>query len=552
MWILVLSSLLSISTKSAYALNASTANEIHGSAPYLTYDGGINKADSLESLLGITLSDGTVITALEDKSSPTNPIELPSAYDTYANIQTIVPLPKSGNNNYPTANITDLLKAPYNYYGDDDGDGYDQSGSVIATASGQVSLKWEVLRPGFSDTNASDAFYDITETVGSEPNTLINACHKPYRLTISASNGELKTMYGQPNKSDFIGGSHSYYIKANGESPAACFAQPNLYFDNASVAPTKITYMFDSSRWDSANNFFKNNYRGSPSKGFIILRAANSGHDPLNNNHNYSNFPTTGSHGLYFYLLLEGITPNAVVSANGKTVRSVEGGTVSLSLSAGNTELWRHKQSNVPNPYGKIEPALKVTLNGPRYNSADKSFSPTTFRIYADSAKQRLLYEFKLERWYIAQPDVLYGNKTTGNGGGIMVDKGLGYQQQAKNYCSGLGNNYHLPNEKEIFFIGDGVIIIGREPHTRSVGYNINNEFRGGIVNEWGCITTSSNICNGYQGSDWNSYMYWTTDVRVEGRNKRRGLMVDAELGFRWAYATTTDSIAAAAVCVTP
>lgn len=51
--------------------------------------------------------------------------------------------------------------------------------------------------------------------------------------------------------------------------------------------------------------------------------------------------------------MLEGINPDVVVSANGKTVRSIEGGYVSLSLSAGHTEEWQHSAGKGPNPNGK-------------------------------------------------------------------------------------------------------------------------------------------------------------------------------------------------------
>ncbi|OCG17958.1 hypothetical protein A9G24_02385 [Gilliamella sp. App6-5] len=111
--------LLSYSVNSQ-ALSAQTSLDIHGTAPYLTFDGGVTKANDISSLLGITLSDGTTIKANEDNSSATNPIELPNDLDTFETIQSMVPFPRFGNNNYPIINLNDVVNAPYNYGRDDD------------------------------------------------------------------------------------------------------------------------------------------------------------------------------------------------------------------------------------------------------------------------------------------------------------------------------------------------------------------------------------------------------------------------------------------------
>lgn len=84
-----------------YALSAFTTESIKGSAPYLTLDDGVSKITSTEELLAIKLPNGTVITPQNDVSSITNPIELPDKTNTYASVQTIVPLPISGNNQFP-------------------------------------------------------------------------------------------------------------------------------------------------------------------------------------------------------------------------------------------------------------------------------------------------------------------------------------------------------------------------------------------------------------------------------------------------------------------
>jgi hypothetical protein len=73
------------------ALSAVTKNMIQGSAPYLTFDGGKTKASTTEGLLGITLSDGTTITPTTNISTPTDPIVLPNAGETFANVGMFVP-----------------------------------------------------------------------------------------------------------------------------------------------------------------------------------------------------------------------------------------------------------------------------------------------------------------------------------------------------------------------------------------------------------------------------------------------------------------------------
>ncbi|MCO6556677.1 MAG: hypothetical protein J6577_05540, partial [Gilliamella sp.] len=73
------------------ALSATTSERIHGTAPYLTFDGGVTKVTKTEDLLGIKLSDGRTFTSQNNSSSPTAPIKLPNVGDTLADIEMIVP-----------------------------------------------------------------------------------------------------------------------------------------------------------------------------------------------------------------------------------------------------------------------------------------------------------------------------------------------------------------------------------------------------------------------------------------------------------------------------
>ena len=507
--VLVINSLLTIPVNSTYALNITTANAIHGGAPYLTYDGGITKVDSTESLLSITLSDGTVISAENDESSLTNPIQLPNQGDTYASIQTIVPLPQSGNSNYPKVKMTDLLTAPYNYFGDDDGDGYDDvTGEVIATASGDIGVKWENING-----------IDVTDTVKNNAHSKFIECDSPYKLTITASNGELNTLYGAPNKSSFMGGSHSYYINPKVE-PHVCYAQPSPLFDDGSQLYAGNMDLLDGPGWDSSTIDW--DYRGYPSKGFKINGARNSGNYDGESSIYKNNFPSTGSNGLYFYLLLAGISPEAVIAANGSSISAVEGGNVSLSLSTGIT-LWDHRSGVLDDfstmfpylspLYGVPQKGLKITLNGPRATSNDKSFSPSTFRLYADSGKSKILYEFKLMRWYIPT-DIVYQN--------VITEENVPmYQAKGQEECRRLGKGYRLTEMYDLTYdvywemkatFGP---IVGSA--LRQLSYRKDGEWVSGIINEWGCLYNNSRSrCRNYPDSDWlhSNYLIATTVIK--------------------------------------
>ena len=508
LFVLIVVVLQSISF-SNYALTTKTTNIIKGSAPYLTFD-GVSKIISTEELLAIKLPNGTVITPQNDVSSISNPIELPDKNNTYASVQTIVPLPISGNNQFPVINMTDLLAAPYNYFADDDGDGFDDSDLITATATGDIKIKWEARNPAVADINAKNAFIDITSKVKSHPDAIPDLCDGIHKITISASDSELTTPYGDPNTNHFQEGSHSYYLTPKLD-PKVCYAQPNLYPDNASLAGRD--YDIDGILWDAAQIESDHDYgvyRGYPSKGIKVLRATNSGNYQGETSITKNNFPTTGSHGLYFYLLFGGITPEAVLAANGSTVQSIEGGNVSLSLSVSKTTEWEHGEHG-PSPYGLAEPAIKVTLVGPRYNSADKSFRPMTFRLYADSNKSTLIYEFKLMRWFIANPEIFF-NKEHGFPSSDENKEMLSYQSKARDYCKSLGSGYRLPDVNDFTNI-NGYGMYAR----RQLSYQENGKWIGGIANEWGCMPMSEDdsdaSCPSYRSTDWKAYDYWTNNV---------------------------------------
>lgn len=530
---LLLSVSFLLTINSAYGLNAHTAKTINGEPPYLTFDGGVTKVNDASALLSITLSDGNEIKATDDTSSLDKPIELPNGEETFSTVKTVVPFP-ANNNRYPSYYMNNII-GPNNYWGDADGDTYDN-------ITGAVSVRWK---------DKDDR--DITMDVGDNPNGAISFCDAPYKLTVMVGPGQFSTKYGDPKISGYNVSSHTYYIVPNkAEAGRVCFAEPNL------------SMQYD---WDNRNFV--------TGLGFRVTKPANSGNYWGANSVNNNNFPTTGAHGLNFYLITNGITPAEVVAINGSQV-TASGSNVHLTLTATETPQWRRGEGPTSaggsiistgwyGPFPPV-PAVKVQLSGPRYSSGDKSFSPVTFKLYADSSRKKLLYEFRLMRWYIAQPGKSYPGSKTGNG--------LDGQAQARSYCESFG--YRLPNVNDYTnanqpnfgwregFI-DGSESAG-DSYKRKLSYlETPTKWQGGILNEWGCLTNtefSADVavlgtryrCSGYPDSDWDRYRsYWTNSVATNPSSIQNGyaLLVNSSYG-NINYYSQDNYFDYRAVCVKP
>ncbi|OTQ68522.1 hypothetical protein B6D17_11075 [Gilliamella apis] len=188
---------------SNYALTTTTTNIIYGSAPYLTFDGGRTRITNTEALLGITLSDGRTFTPTTNNSSSTNPIVLPVAGQSFADIGMLVPTDTN------SIALSSLIGTPYNYWGDDDGDGQGVNG-VTATGS---------LRLSIVDKNNRAVARNEVLTVCDDK--------APYKLTLSNGSGTLKTRYGVPNESRFTAGNATYYINPK-ETTKICYLTPEI------------------------------------------------------------------------------------------------------------------------------------------------------------------------------------------------------------------------------------------------------------------------------------------------------------------------------------
>ncbi|WP_133052254.1 hypothetical protein [Gilliamella apis] len=236
-----------------YALTTKTTNIIYGSAPYLTFDGGRTRVTNTEALLGIYLSDGRAFTPTTN-SSIDNPIVLPVAGQSFNDIGMLVP------RNTNSIALSSLIGTPYNYWGDDDGDGQGIDG-ITATGSLNLSIvnKWGLV---------------------VARNEVLDICKAPYRLTLSNDGGTLKTRYGVPNESRFSASNVTYYINPNPNisSPVICFAIPLSHNINGFQLPASI--------WDMDK------------RGFLTQSVTPSSYG--------SNFPTTGANNLYFDLDIVG------------------------------------------------------------------------------------------------------------------------------------------------------------------------------------------------------------------------------------------------------
>ncbi len=419
----------------AYGLTTQTAQVINGKGPYLSFDNGKTESNTVLPLLSLTLPNNKVILASEDNSSMTNPILMDGGSVTFNDIKTSIPF-----TSYPSTTLANVI-VKNNYWRDEDGD-------KLLTITGNLKVKWETANGD-----------DVTNYVKSNPNYQLNACQSPYKMTMSADSGSLVTTFGLPSISIFSGGSHSYYLDYN--VPKACFAKPSVINGSGFFAGP-------SEQWD-------------PTNGFKLQDL----------NQPESNFPTTGSNGLNFSLMVEGISAQAVISANGSVVKPEAGVGVTLQLTP--------KSSNL----------IDVTLIGPNKDSASKWFSPTTFKIYADNKKLLLLYSFKISRWFIADP--------SGASGLGQVDSDY---DKTKSFCNGL-LYYRIPSVRD-YTNGNGNDWYGGLPNFTYLDYQRRISYKdssakwvGGIFSEWGMTYTDEGE---YAASDWRYWHgYWTSDIYSDG-----------------------------------
>ena len=321
------------------ALSTHTTNVIHGTAPYLTFDGGQTRVTDINHLLAITLSNGEKITPETNNSSVT-PIVLPNAGESFANIGMMIPT------NINSISLTSLIGSPYNYWRDDDGD-------ASITATGDLSL------------SIVDKFNQSVSR-----NTVLTICNSPYKVKLTSTKGILQTRYGVPNSSNFSASSVTYYINPKA-TPVVCFAKPDLEFG-------KLENFTDG----------VHDFRGPPTmwnenRGFIPQSTDPSSY--------HLNFPTTGMYDIYFDLEIGGsnqaLSWSSVTDGDGRIsiiFSNVSNTNVRVQLKGPHVSSKREIDSD--NPSRVAIPSL-----------------PQTFELVGRDSRgnQVVKYGFKLKQWFI-------------------------------------------------------------------------------------------------------------------------------------------------------
>ena len=322
---------------SNYALTTKTTNIIYGSAPYLTFDGGRTRVTNTEALLRISLSDGRTFTPTTNNSRD-NPIVLPAIGQSFNDIGMLVPTDTD------SIALSSLIGTPYNYWGDDDGDGQGVNG-VTATGSLSLSIVNRWNRP-------------------VARNEVLDICSAPYKLTLSNTSGRLTTRYGIPNESRFNAGNATYYINPKA-APVIC--------------GTRFNYIYITNKGFSADIW-------NPYDGFLPQSVTPSSYG--------LNFPTTGAHNLFFELWFGGVSQAlswAPVSHGGitATITPYSNSNVGVTLTGPVVTDPNQWQSENPDSIGR--PSL-----------------PQTFELVGrDSSGNAVVkYGFELKQWFVFRGDV--------------------------------------------------------------------------------------------------------------------------------------------------
>ena len=361
-----------------------------------------------DGLLGITLSNGTQYTPSTNPSSSSAPIVLPVAGQSFADIGMLVPTDTN------SVALSSLIGPPYNYWGDDDGDS-------VVSATGSLSLS-------IVDKNNQSV----------SRNSVLTVCNAPYKVKLSSTNGTLSTRYGFPNRSTFSARSETYYVNPKA-SPVVCFARPNLYMGTGD-------YAGPASMWD-------------PAKGFLTQETDPSLYG--------RNFPTTGANGLYFDLLISGVSQPLSWSP-------VSHGGITATMS---------------NPTAT---SVRVTLTGPYATESQINSSspdritpslPQTFELVGrdNNGTPVVKYGFTLKQWFVHRGS--YTNTYS----------------DTLSWCNSIG--YRLSSVRDLT---NGVLqdIPSATPSAPHNGYM--RHIGSGFFTEWGKMAD-------YSGVGFNTDWYWTS-----------------------------------------
>lgn len=234
------------------ALTSTTANQIHGTPPYIELNG--TKIVDFNELLSIQIGGNTYISDnsgnmkqvyADGSLVPISLITLPApemaVYDVYTPVS-------ADTSSYP---LDDATIVPLASRKDDDGDD-------MFSITGNLQGEWK--------DNENETVQIMTE--------VFDICKAPYTLTLTTTDiVSINTHYGLPNSTVYDNTIAKFKIKPN-SPPKVCFAKPNMRFSDANFA--------DPGAGWSVNN------------GFPV-------HSTYPETY-HNNFPTTGANNLYFDL----------------------------------------------------------------------------------------------------------------------------------------------------------------------------------------------------------------------------------------------------------
>ena len=364
--------------------------------------------------------------------------------------------------NADSIELSSLIGEPYNYWGDDDGDGQGIDG-ITATGSIKLSI---VDRKG--------------QPVAR--NEVLDICKAPYMLTLSNTDITLKTRYGIPNER-FIHDSYIiYYINPKVESQQQiCVAKPNMRFGGALLPDSSWIYkrhLGPASMWN-------------PNMGFLTQSFTPSSYD--------LNFPTTGANNLSFDLEIGGVRHMYM------EWEVITSGDIKATI------------TTVPRKDDTDPVAVTVTLKGPAITDTSQKDTnnpspigipslPQAFEIVGkmkDGGRETgvvVKYGFVLKQWFVNRQKRFYTYRDTST----WCTK-VGYRMptvkdltNASCKGEGVGNPYHCEGS------------VGATPsapnnyYTRHIG--------AGFFSEWGKMQD-------YSGGDFHGGLthgdtyYWTSDI---------------------------------------
>ena len=436
---------------SNYALTTKTTNIIYGSAPYLTFDGGRTRVTNTEALLGISLSDGRTFTPTTNDSSFDNPIELPVIGQSFNDIGMLVPTDTN------SIALSSLIGTPYNYWGDDDGDGQGIDG-ITATGSIKLSI---VDRKG--------------QPVAR--NEVLDICKAPYILTLSNTDITLKTRYGIPNERFIHDYLIIYYINPKVESQQQiCVAKPNMRWGGAALPDSSWLYKYylgPASMWN-------------PYMGFLTQSFTSSSYD--------LNFPTTGANNLSFDLEIGGVRTipyggiewEVITSGDIKaTITRTSNSSTSITVTLTGPAITDYSQNDTNNPSPIGIPSL-----------------PQAFEIVGkmkESGRETgvvVKYGFVLKQWFVNRQKHFYTYRDTST------------------WCTKIG--YRMPTVKDLTNAAckgryadycEGSV--GATPS--SANNNYTRHIGAGFFSEWGMMQDYPH--GDFHGPDYDSAFYWTSDI---------------------------------------